>query len=205
MKAKAIKSIFLLSISLLFISACSLSPKPQPALNVYLLQSDESMKKLSSVQNKVLKINAVQALLYLKSNEIAYIQNGEFGIYAKHIFKSSPSSAFEALLAYKLEQSELFKAVLSYNTQANADLFLESRLHNFEQVFEKDKSFVNTALSVNLIDAKNNKILAHKHFKFQTNIKEQNINAVIEAFNTALNQLGNEVVFWLENEIKTAQ
>lgn len=180
-------------------SACSLAPSPTLNPTTYILKAnDKIVLEKPKEATKSIKIAPIQSVLYLRSNEIAYIKDNELSSYNKHLWKSSPVSALSVLLSNKFEKNKLFKAVLNSNSQIQADLLLELRFDNFEQVFSGDKSVINLALSANLIENKSKKLLGVKNFHYNVSVEKVEPSAAVAGFDEALNTLGDDMVLWLD-------
>ncbi len=193
------KKLFLL-IFLAF-SACSLAPSPQINPSTYILKSNDKIVLSKPPQNaKSVKIAPIQSVLYLKSNEIAYIKENELNAYSKHLWKNSPVNALTVLLSSKFEKNKLFGVVLNANSQIQADVLLELRFDAFEQVFDEKENFINLELSASLINNQSKKLLGFKHFSYKIAVAKIEPNSAVASFDEALNILGDDMVLWI-NEL----
>ena len=194
---------YLLLPFLLIFSACSLAPTPQASPTSYILKAnDKIVLQNKNVATKSIKIAPIQAVFYLKSNEITYIKDNELNSYSKHSWKISPVSSLTSLLTTKFEKNKLFKVVLNAGSEILADLVLESRLDAFEQVFQKDKSYIHLELSASLIWHKNAKLLGSRHFNYKIPVQSLTPNSAISSFDEALNLLGDDMVLWINKLLK---
>ena len=193
------------------LNACSLAPSPQANPTTYILKAnDKIVLQRQEAHKKSIQIATTQSVLYLKTNEIAYIKDNELNSYSKHSWKSSPTSSLATLLAAKFEKNRLFEVVLNANSQLRADLVLESRFDSFEQVFksEKDssndeeKSFIHLELSANLVENETKKLLGFKHFSYKIPVQKIAPSSAVASFDEALNQLGDDIVLWLDELLK---
>lgn len=193
------KKLFLL-IFLAF-SACSLAPSPQINPSTYILKSNDKIVLSKPPKNaKSVKIAPIQSVLYLKSNEIAYIKENELNAYSKHLWKNSPVNALNVLLSSKFEKNKLFGVVLNANSQIQADVLLELRFDAFEQVFDEKENFINLELSASLINNQSKKLLGFKHFSYKIAVAKIEPNSAVASFDEALNILGDDMVLWI-NEL----
>lgn len=181
------------------ISACSLAPTPTQNPTTFILQSDDKIVlKNAKKSAKSIQIAPTQSPLYLRSNEIIYLQNNELNSYAKHLWKSPPTSALQSILASKFEKNKLFAVVLNSNSQVKADLLLETRFDRFEQVFsnENDSEIV-LNLSVNLIDNNAKKVLGSENFSYKIKVDSISVNDSTNAFNKTINTACDDVILWI--------
>ncbi len=109
-----------------------------------------------------------------------------------------PSNLYCSLLLSKFEQNQIFIITVSQGSSLEADYVLESRIDSFEEiVVGTDGSFAKIYISVNFIDAHKNQIIAHKIFDIKEKIERKDIHATYEAFQKALNRIGNDIVLWV--------
>lgn len=194
---------YLLLLFLIIFSACSLAPAPQASPTTHILKAnDKIVLQNKNSGKKSIKIAPIQTVFYLKSNEIAYIKDSELSAYSKHSWKNSPASSLTSLLTTKFEKNKLFKVVLNAGSEIQADLVLESRLDAFEQVFQKDKSYIHLELSASLISHKNAKLLGSRHFSYKISVQRLTPDSAISSFDEALNLLGDDMVLWINKLLK---
>lgn len=194
---------YLLLLFLIIFSACSLAPAPQASPTTHILKAnDKIVLQNKNSGKKSIKIAPIQTVFYLKSNEITYIKDSELSAYSKHSWKNSPASSLTSLLTTKFEKNKLFKVVLNAGSEIQADLVLESRLDAFEQVFQKDKSYIHLELSASLISHKNAKLLGSRHFSYKIPVQRLTPDSAISSFDEALNLLGDDMVLWINKLLK---
>ncbi|TQR32359.1 hypothetical protein DMB92_04475 [Campylobacter sp. MIT 99-7217] len=180
-------------------SACSLKPEAEAAPTIINLSPNLSSIKFKT--NKSIKIALPQSTFYLRSTKIAFIKNQEFGTYANHRFQNSPNDLIFTLLSNNLEKAQLFKAVTNANF-IKTDLLLESRIYAFEQIFEDDLSYVKIELGLNLIDLKAQSLIANKYFAYKIPLKQNDENALANAFEEALSLFLKDVLIWCKQSLE---
>lgn len=194
---------FLTMILALFLGACSLKQSGVDLSQNFILKNEGKAFETSfKSRDKSLKILNPDVPLYLNSYQIIYIQNGISNAYAHHFWSDVPSNLYRFVLLSKFEQSGIFKSLVGQNSPVLADFILEGRLDSFEQIIDKKENYVKLALSLNLVDVKQNKIIAHKNFIVKENIAKIDINETFKAFEKALNELTNEIVVWVDLNLK---
>lgn len=194
---------FLIMILALFLGACSLKQSGVDLSQNFILKNEGKAFETSfKSRDKSLKILNPDVPLYLNSYQIIYIQNGISNAYAHHFWGDVPSNLYRFVLLSKFEQSGIFKSLVGQNSPVLADFILEGRLDSFEQIIDKKENYAKLALSLNLVDVKQNKIIAHKNFIVKENIAKIDINETLKAFEKALNELTNEIVVWVDLNLK---
>lgn len=194
---------FLIMILALFLGACSLKQSGVDLSQNFILKNNGKVFETSfKSRDKSLKILNPDVPLYLNSYQIIYIQNGISNAYAHHFWGDVPSNLYRFVLLSKFEQSGIFKSLVGQNSPVLADFILEGRLDSFEQIIDKKENYAKLALSLNLVDVKQNKIIAHKNFIVKENIAKIDINETFKAFEKALNELTNEIVVWVDLNLK---
>ncbi|HDZ5075256.1 TPA: membrane integrity-associated transporter subunit PqiC [Campylobacter jejuni] len=151
--------------------------------------------------DKILKIRNTNAPLYLNSRAIIYIDNGFSNKYAHYFWGDLPSNLYSSLILSKFEQSNIFTTLLSSTSSLNANYVLESRINSFEQILNGDENYAQISISVNFINLENNQIIAHKIFNIKENIEKKDIRYTYNAFQKALNKIGNEIIFWVNSNL----
>lgn len=150
---------------------------------------------------KILKIRDANAPLYLNSRTIIYIDNGFSNKYAHYFWGDLPSNLYSSLILSKFEQSNIFTTLLSSTSSLSANYALESRINSFEQILSNNENYAQISISVNFINLENNQIIAHKIFNTKEKIEKKDIHSTYNAFQKALNKIGNEIVFWVNSNL----
>ncbi|EHB0246890.1 ABC-type transport auxiliary lipoprotein family protein [Campylobacter coli] len=187
-----------IAILVFIFNACSVPTSTLDKTQSFILKNDEIPLQADFIKSdKILKIQNASLPLYLHSRSIVYIQKGVSGTYAHHFWADLPNNLYQSLLLSKFEQSQIFKALLSQGSSVGSDYILESRIDSFEQVVNENENYVSISISINFIDAKESKIIAHRLFSIKERVKKIDIFDVYQSFEKALNSLGNEIVLWI--------
>ncbi|ECO2923977.1 hypothetical protein FXM70_04560 [Campylobacter coli] len=191
------KFIYITILALIF-NGCSVPTSTLDKTQSFILKNDEIPLQADFIKSdKILKIQNASLPLYLHSRSIVYIQKGVSGTYAHHFWADLPNNLYQSLLLSKFEQSQIFKALISQGSSVRSDYILESRIDSFEQVVDENENYVSISISINFIDAKESKIIAHRLFSIKERVKKIDIFDVYQSFEKALNSLGNEIVLWI--------
>ncbi|ECP7408706.1 ABC-type transport auxiliary lipoprotein family protein [Campylobacter coli] len=191
------KFIYITILALIF-NGCSIPTSTLDKTQSFILKNDELPLQANFIKSdKILKIQNASLPLYLHSRSIIYVQKGISKAYAYHLWADLPNNLYQFLLLSKFEQSQIFKALLSQGSSVGSDYILESRIDSFEQVVDENENYVSISISINFIDAKESKIIAHRLFSIKERVKKIDIFDVYQSFEKALNSLGNEIVLWI--------
>ncbi|EOW1086060.1 ABC-type transport auxiliary lipoprotein family protein [Campylobacter coli] len=191
------KFIYITILALIF-NGCSIPTSTLDKTQSFILKNDELPLQANFIKSdKILKIQNASLPLYLHSRSIIYVQKGISKAYAYHFWADLSNNLYQSLLLSKFEQSQIFKALLSQGSSVGSDYILESRIDSFEQVVNENENYVSISISINFIDAKESKIIAHRLFSIKERVKKIDIFDVYQSFEKALNSLGNEIVLWI--------
>ncbi|HEB9311306.1 TPA: membrane integrity-associated transporter subunit PqiC [Campylobacter coli] len=192
------KKFILVAILALIFNACSIPTSTLDKTQSFILKNDGIPLQANFIKSdKILKIQNASLPLYLHSRSIIYIQKGVSGAYAYHYWADLPNNLYQSLLLSKFEQSQIFKTLLSQGSSIGSDYILESRIDSFEQVINENENYISISISVNFIDAKESKIIAHRLFSVKEELDKIDIFNVYQSFEKALNFIGNEIVLWI--------
>ncbi len=192
------KKFILIAILALIFNACSIPTSTLDKTQSFILKNDGIPLQANFIKSdKILKIQNASLPLYLHSRSIIYIQKGVSGAYAYHYWADLPNNLYQSLLLSKFEQSQIFKTLLSQGSSIGSDYILESRIDSFEQVINENENYISISISVNFIDAKESKIIAHRLFSVKEELDKIDIFNVYQSFEKALNFIGNEIVLWI--------
>lgn len=151
---------------------------------------------------KSIKIARATLPLYLNSREIVYVRDGIARAYAHSFWGDLPSDFYRLVLLDKLERSGLFTAVIEQGGVVDADLILQSRVEEFEQVIGEDGgAYAKISVNLTLLDAKGAKELAHTRLSAQKLLADWEIHSLQAAFENALNDIGSQAVLWLDENL----
>lgn len=164
---------------------------------LYLKMMNFLFKPILLKAIKFLKFKMRPCLYIFIQDQLFMCKKGISKAYAYHFWADLPNNLYQSLLLSKFEQSQIFKALLSQGSSVGSDYILESRIDSFEQVVDENENYVSISISINFIDAKESKIIAHRLFSIKERVKKIDIFDVYQSFEKALNSLGNEIVLWI--------
>ncbi|TKX31551.1 ABC-type transport auxiliary lipoprotein family protein [Campylobacter estrildidarum] len=194
------KYLYIFILSFIFYG-CSINSQVDKT-QMFILKNNEIPSNIVFKKiDKILKIKNAYLPLYLNSKSIIYIENNMGNSYAYYFWADLPSNFYQSLLLSKLEQAKIFKAVIFKESSLESDYILESRIESFEQIIKLEQNYAKITISVNLIDAKENKTISHRLFSTKQNIDEKDIQGVYKAFDKGLNSLTKDIVLWINSNI----
>ncbi len=181
-----------------------------PPIQNYTLETEYSAPVSSRLlhRSQVIKITPVKALSEYTRRDIIYSnQDNQLNSYAYSRWNDAPVKLFENIIQQKLENSGLFKAVISSSSFSRADLLLESRLLDFRQKgINQGASTSIVRVRFYLVNAANRSVTDSKEFTATVPLKTVNARGAVDALNQASNQIADKLVKWLtENPQRLGQ
>jgi len=158
-------------------------------------------KEVSSISTKSLKVLQAFSSSALMSHHMNYTQGlTKRYAYSQAQWAEPPSFAITNEFLKHIQKANIFKSVLNSKSRSKSDLVLEINVDDFMQYFNEDesKSYVNIALTLNLIDVENEKVLATNSFELKTDTKTLDADGGVKALNSTLEKILNQSIKWLE-------
>ncbi len=200
------KKIIFISCFTLFLAGCSLiqrvAAKHEYSLNIHITNHHNLF---TACKKDVIKISTLNNNVLADSN-FMYYKTGLYKVnnYTQSKWLQMPSFMINSVLIKTLRADNLFKAVISKDSFANADLMLEVVIENFMQYFSKTqkKSFVKVKLHFALINLKTNNIISSQTQMSILKVKSLNAFGGVVMLSKALNNVLNNNSLWLQNICK---
>ena len=149
------------------IAACTLLPSPKPGvLDKYMLEYHPSQQPPSLAEDvPVMIITVPGAHGGYDTARIAYMQK-KFGLryYTRSRWADTPARMLAPLLAEAINETGQFQAVYGTPGALAAQLRLDGELIRFHQDFTRQPSEVHITLRVQLVDLRENRVLASQLF-----------------------------------------
>ncbi|MCK9473872.1 ABC-type transport auxiliary lipoprotein family protein [Sulfurimonas sp.] len=155
---------------------------------------------VSSSQENSLKILRAFSTNSLATLNMDYTDaNNRVYSYSQSQWQESPSDMISSLLLKNIRDSGLFSSVHPSKSRVKSDFILETNIEEFMQFYshEMRESHVEVVISLSLIDAKTNSVVASKVFSSHINTKTLDANGGVEAFNIALLEIISKNIEWL--------
>ena len=187
---------FLLFLIPIFFISCS----TQPIFKVYTLKTP-TIKKVSSHKytNKILKVMYPQSLKTAITQKILFSYSAsEQGSYENAQWSNSMSKLLEGTFVEVMEESGLFKSVISYTSTAHEDFRLESNIFELSHKVREGSSESIVSIAFSLIRADKSIVIDAKKFTYIIPTKTTNAKGYVDATNQALNQMSHDLIEWLK-------
>jgi len=150
---------------------------------------------------KTLRISLTQSSQLMQSQSIYYADEsyGEYS-YSRSRWAEAPDKQFRHLLEDTIARSELFKGVITYNSQAYNEWLLESKITDFMQYFEGERSYVHLSMQLTLIDQDTRDVISTYYVEKRKKTATADAKGAVEAYNLLVQETLNETVEWLNGE-----
>jgi len=197
--------LIIITIAIFLLSGCTTT---KPSITEYKITAKSLEVKKNGVEgckDKSLKISQAFSSSSLMSLKMDYTQ-GENKIfsYSQAQWNESPNYSITNEILKNIRASKLFKNTQISKSRSKNSLILEINIEDFLQYYSQDlkNSFVNIVISLTLIDAKTDVIVATK--TFSSNVKTDTLNAYggVEALNSALSDILTQNIEWINGVCK---
>lgn len=197
------KYILISLIGILFLG-CSTTIAPKSEFRVNPTISLEKSDSLSCKKNSI-KVAQAFSSNSLMSKDIYYAQ-GDYKqfIYSKSQWSIAPNRAITDMYLKLLRESDLFNSVQISKSRSKNDYILEVDIEDFMQYFndELTDSYVNTQITLSLIESKSSIVFATKTFYSKVDVKSLNAEGGVDALNSSLSNILFDSADWLEGVCK---
>ena len=195
---------FLMSLlCIAFFSGCSLSQTYERPVDYHL---NPEIKEFLVVKpnDTTLKIKPFSGGSLAESRAIFYSKEGALLPYKYARWSETPAKRLEQIFTESLSQQNIFKGVVDSNSYALGDIFLESRILHFEQVYKKksSSSYVYIQLRVNLVKRDEALLLGSEIFDSKVLVSGLDTKENIEAFDKAVEKILKKISEWIHEQTK---
>jgi cholesterol transport system auxiliary component len=198
---------FTVAILLVLSSACTLGPNESSAPRTYFLNPQIASKNpqisAKRIGASVLLISSPKAQAGFDTARMAYLLRPyEVSYYAFNQWADAPARMLQRILVENLDKTGLWSAVLQSPGAVPAQYRLDTDNLILEQQFFSRPSRVRLALRAQIVDTKNQSILATRYFELFEIAPTDDPYGGVQAANHAVAKLLNEIVAWLDNVFK---
>jgi len=185
-----------LSVILLGVLGCT----KEPALKVYSLDVvPVSAVQSSTYKSKSIKVISPQALKDKISQKMHFSYSSiDRGTYQNSEWSNSMARLLQGTFIEALDESRLFKAVLSDTSTAREDYRLESNIFAFEHRVRGDQSHAVVSIQFNLISVETGGMAKNKRFSYIEVTPTTDAKGYVTATNIAISKLSSDLVDWLK-------
>lgn len=179
-------------ISILFLSACALSPIPSIPITRYTLNSlplpAPALKKLSRSITLLVTEPTTQAIY--NTTQIAYTPAPhQLNYFVKNRWAAKPTQMLHYLIVQTLQNTRHYHAVILSPFAGRYDVMLTTQLVQLQQDFSRQPSIVRVILRAQLTRAKNHRILAARQFSIIKVAPEDTPEGGVTAANQAVTEI----------------
>ena len=136
---------------------------------------------------------------FLDSTRIAVRRgNNTMQVFEAARWTDSVPDMLQSHLSQSFNDSGKITATTGLDTNTASDALLLLDIRQFEAVYADDDKSASATISIqaNVQSLRNNRIIASKHFKVAIPARDKKIPQVMEAFDTALQQVSQEILAW---------
>jgi cholesterol transport system auxiliary component len=189
------------------LAGCSvLSPAPQEAPSLHLLQAEPVAATAAQRRDLVLEVAVPRAWPGFDTSRIAYVDRPyALEYYARSEWADAPSRMLGPLIARALDASGGFRAVVQAPTTVRADLRVETELVRLQQDFTTRPSRADVALRVQLVDVATRRVVATLVLEEREPAASENAYGGVAAMNAALTRTLERAVAFVVGESARAR
>lgn len=197
------KKIIFTGLSLFFLTGCSFI-RTVPAKYEYNLKIKTTKYNYlpTACKKNVIKISILNNNTLINSN-LMYYKIGSYKIdnYTQSKWLQMPSFMINLALIKMLRADNIFKAVISKDSFANANFMLEVNIENFMQYFTKTQrnSFVKVKMYFTLINLKTDNIITSQTQISRLKVNQLNAFGGVVMLSKAVSNILNNNSLWLQN------
>lgn len=158
-------------------------------------KSDKIIKVLEPITNRELDATA---MLY---SEDKFSLDG----YALSQWSDTPASMLQKAMSDTLDNSDLYKGVVTSRIKTKSDHFLQSELRQFKQIFENGNSYGILEIKIFLIDAQKRELISSKRFHYKIKAPSNNARGAVISLNKASKNMLEDMRKWIEASLKNTQ
>lgn len=194
---KHIKRLVLIGISLAVVG-CSMKEAP---LHLYTLESPHSIHPVSSSKYALQSIEvaypeALKERIDAKMH-FSYSDSQE-GTYQNSQWSNDIGKLIQGTVMQSLDESRLFKGVVSHVSSADAEYRLESTVFAFSHRVRGSESKAVVSIQFALVSSKTGKLVKSKRFSYAEPTLTTNAAGYAAASNKAMERLSNDLIVWLK-------
>lgn len=190
------KTLFLFASAMMF-GGCGMK---QSSLTLYTLQAHtiERVPHSSKYRDKSIKVMQPQSLKEKISQKIYFSYSPTLqGSYRNSQWSNDLGKILQGTFIHTLQESGLFKGVVSYASTAQADYRLESTVFDFSHWVRGDASHAVVSIDFALVSTHTGKLVKSKRFSYREATQTINAEGYVEASNRAMERLGRDLLAWL--------
>lgn len=210
MKAKKLwYKITLLTSASITMAGCGslLSPVKAPQINTYTISSASSLQiNDASPQLKDLTIfvGHLLATAPYDTNQMIYSTEAmRLNNYSANNWSTNPSTLINQVLAYDLNQAQIFKNVTTSNFIGYSNYRLVSQLQKLLYNVNNDRAQTDLVITYALLESRHNNLIAQKTFSVSIPSDTVSPQDFAQSTNQAVQELSQQVSTWVVKTLET--
>jgi len=187
----------------LFMMLAGCVTEKHPPVSIYALSPNSGVVKPSTdtehITANILKLGRIRSTQAFSNTGLLYT-DAQYGQnrYAYSRWSDSPTAMLLLVFQDALEKSGRFKAVVSYSSQSQSDLLLESTLIDFSHRINDDGTSDGIfRIRFYLVDNKTKRVIASREFVSSVSASQQNAQGAVAALNKAAAVVTQDLINWL--------
>jgi cholesterol transport system auxiliary component len=171
----------------------------EPALKVYSLEIPTvNAVQGSAYKNKSIKVTYPQSLKDQISQKMNFSYSSiDSGNYQNSEWSNNMRKLLQGTFIEVLDESKLFKVVLSNTSTVKEDYRLESTIFAFHHRVRGEESHAVVSMQFNLINTNTGYLLKSKRFSYKEATPTTDAKGYVTATNAAVSKLSRDLVAWL--------
>lgn len=194
---KNFSSLIIGSVLMLGLSGCFSAGAKNTA--VYTPRASSPSPSAEAAVAWQIRIEKPDSSEFLDSTRIAVRRgNNTMQVFEAARWSDSVPDMLQSHVGQTFNDSGKITATTGLDTNTASDALLLLDIRQFEAVYGDDDKSASAVISVqaNVQSLRNNRIIASKHFKVAIPARDKKIPQVMEAFDTALQQVSQEMLAW---------
>jgi len=200
------KKLFVLAAALLFLSACSMfSPVKSETPTTYLINAAPHPATQKTNNSLSLLVNTPDGNPVYNTTAIAYtVHPYQIGYFVKSAWAETPAQMLQPLLIQTLRRTHYFHQVGSASNLSQYGYILNTHIIELEQDFSRIPPLLHFVLSVEIINASTNQILASKEFNTYELITRNDTYTGVVATNRAVARIMGQLASFTVKTLEQA-
>ena len=172
----------------------------EPALKVYSLDTPTVTAVYGNrYKNKSIKVTYPQSLKDKVSQKMNFSYSSiDSGHYQNSEWSNNMRKLLQGTFVEVLDESKLFKVVLSDTSTVKEDYRLESTIFAFQHRVRGEHSNAVVSIQFNLINTETGNLVKSKRFSYSESTPTTDAKGYVSATNVAVSKLSSDLMDWLK-------
>ncbi|HEY9119490.1 MAG TPA: ABC-type transport auxiliary lipoprotein family protein [Marinobacter sp.] len=185
----------------LLLASCTVFPE-QPAHQVFQLPESTVPESTSIPIDTTLRVSAPLAITPIDSNRILVKPDAhEMRAYEGARWSNRAPVMLGNYLLESFRRDGRIATVVSDTSPARSHLTLVGDLSRFQAEYHDGSPVIHVQLNLQLIDERSRATIANNHFEASHPAAGEDVNAVVEAFGEASDEMARQVIAWTVEQL----